>query len=144
SPLTAIPESVIVDPGSSLPLNTVGPLKVGASSTPLAGTVSVSDPVVAGPLAPSCEVTLRVRTAVSPPASGAVIRSAPRSLAANVAVPLVAASAVAPSYSVQPRRIPGSALFPYATLFRSSPLTAIPESVIVDPGSSLPLNTVGP
>ena len=88
---------MIVDPGSSLPLNTVGPLNVGASATPNAVTVSVSDPVAEGPLGPSREVTIRVRTAVSPPWSGAVILSAPRSLAENVAVPPGALSAVEPS-----------------------------------------------
>src|SRR5207247_1228920 len=97
SPDTAIPDSVIVDPGSSLPLNTVGPLKLGASATPNAVTVSVSDPVAEGPLDPSREVTVKVRTAVSPPLSGAVILSSPMSLAANVAVPLVALSSVEPS-----------------------------------------------
>src|SRR5438046_461242 len=97
SPDTAIPDSVIVDPGSSLPLKLVGPPKVGASATPNAVTVRISDPVAEGPLDPSREVTVRVRTAVSPPWSGAVILSAPRSLAANVAVPPGALSAVAPS-----------------------------------------------
>src|SRR5206468_12092042 len=81
SPDALRPLSVTLAP----PLHAVGPLKVGASATPLAVTVIVSDPVVAGPPAPSCEVTLRLRTAVSPPASGAVIASAPRSAAANVA-----------------------------------------------------------
>src|SRR5205085_1510547 len=129
SPDTAIPPSVIVDPGSSLPLKLVGPLKLGASATPLAVTVMVSDPLAVGPPLPSCALTVRVRTAVSPPSSGAVIRNAPRSPAGRLATPPVATSATLPSKRVHPDGIPDTVAD--VKLSSPSPDTAIPPSVIV-------------
>ena len=69
SPDTAIPDSVIVDPGSSLPLNTVGPPKLSASATSVTETTNVavaaavSRPV--GPTALSLAVTDSVKVSPS-------------------------------------------------------------------------------
>src|SRR5204863_3519371 len=105
-PDTAIPDSLHADDGTPLLYVTVVQPCAVPSATPNAVTVSVSDPVAEGPLDPSREVTVRVRTAVSPPWSGAVILSAPRSLAENVRSEERRVGAECRSQSVPPAGIP--------------------------------------
>ena len=82
-----MPESVIVLPGSSLPLNVLAPPKVGASAAAVAVTVSCGAEVV---LPPSLELTVSVSVAVSALPSGACSeRLPPVTSASETTLPFV-------------------------------------------------------
>src|SRR5439155_23080798 len=78
SPVALSPLSVIGP--SSLPCHTVVAPNTGSSATPLAVTLRISTALVT---APPAVLTVSVRNALSPPRSGAVTTSGPRSGAAT-------------------------------------------------------------
>src|SRR5712691_11130811 len=126
--VAASPLRVTLEP----PLHTLVAPNTGASATPVADTVRTSTALAVAP--PSLELTVKVRNALSPPRSGAVTTSSPRSAAAK-AWPFD--STVAPSRTVQPAGIPDRVALSVSS---ASPVALSPLSVI--PASSLPCHTV--